>query len=61
MAGEDDELALRDEEPLDRDSLDDIDVFATAVVPFTRQTFRVLIGEDRSLRLHHRPARGFCR
>ena len=55
---------LRAEEllrPRDGDLLDDVDVLAAAVVPLARIAFRVLVGEDRALRLEDRATRRVLR
>ena len=41
---------------VDRQLLDDIDIFATAVIALAGITFGVFIGQLRTLRLHHRRA-----
>ena len=40
-------------DPIDRQLLGDVHPFAAAVIALARITFRILVGEHRTLRLHH--------
>ena len=40
-------------DPLDRQSLGDVDELAAAVIAFARQAFGIFVGEHRALRLQH--------